>query len=245
MSIYNLNIVTNYLKEEKEKLLSEDLRKNITNLCYNKLVEELYNNYFEKKRLEEEIKKMNSEIMGKLKNDKFKFYLRTSIFEKPINFFSFSFSSGERIIEINEDLEYLYGYIKILFTLNNSEKDSFIPLSKELKPRRSEIKSHSTYFIKNKEEIFKQIKEIIIINIKKFSDIKRNIDVVSKKIFDLLLENEKDYNYDILFDFFPKNNKSNYLIFNEGNGQEEFNMTHNDYTLNIIIYSFNKLKNDF
>ena len=114
-----------------------------------------------------------------------------------------------------------------------------------MKPRRSEIKSHSTYFIKNKEEIFKQIKEIIIINIKKFSDIERNIDVVSKKIFDLLLENEKDYDYDILFDFFPKNNKSNYLIINEGNGQEEFNMSNNDYTLNIIIYSFNKLKNDF
>ena len=57
MSYYNFNIVNNYLIEEKEKLLSDELRKNITNLCDNKLLEELYNNYFEKKRLEEEIKK--------------------------------------------------------------------------------------------------------------------------------------------------------------------------------------------
>ena len=41
MSYYNFNIVNNYLIEEKEKLLSDELRKNITNLCDNKLVEEL------------------------------------------------------------------------------------------------------------------------------------------------------------------------------------------------------------
>lgn len=240
-------IITGKKEEKKEPkkslLLSQEKRLLMSKFCFNEISFEVYNNFYERERLEKEIKKIHSKILEHYKDNKLSFTIRTIVYKKPFSFYSYSFSTGdEKFLEIQDESEDIYLNMKIFYSLKNIEKDSFIPLSKEIDNKRKEVISHSLIFLKKKNEIFDKIKEIITLNIKRFAHVQTKINVVSFKIIDLLEKYDKDYNFHIVLDFISREKKNmSFMIYDEKEFNE-YTLNCFDYNLNITIYSSNKVK---
>ena len=229
-------------KPPKKLLLPEEKRFLMNKFCNRELSYELYNNFYEKERLEKEIKNIHSIILEQYKEDKLLFTIRTRVCKKPFTFYSYLLNTGEeKSLEIQNENEEIYCDMKIFYTLKNIEKEPFVPLSKEIDNKRTKIKSHSSNFLKQKNEIFEKIKEIINLDIKRFVQVQPKIRIVSMKIIDFLEKCDNDYNFHVILDFIPRDkNNISFMIYDEKEF-EEYSFNNYDYILNVTIYTNNKI----
>ena len=95
--------------------------------------------------------------------------------------------------------------------------------------------------LKQKNEIFEKIKEIINLDIKRFVQVQPKIRIVSMKIIDLLEKCDNDYNFHVILDFIPRDkNNISFMIYDEKEF-EEYSFNNYDYILNVTIYTNNKI----
>ena len=236
------------MKEEKKKppkklLLPEEKRLLMYKFCIRELSFELYNNYYERERLEKEIKKIHSKILEQYKDNTLSFTIRTKVYKKPISCYSYLLSTGEeKILQLQDENEDICFDMKIFYTLKKIEKDSFVPFSKEIENKRTEVQSHSLNFLKKRTEILEKIKKIISVDIKRFVHVQTKINVISLKITDFLEKIDKDYNFHIILDFMSREKKNMSFTIYDEKEFDECSLSSIDYTANITIYSNNKIK---